>query len=59
MTEMRKAAHPNWQFDGSTIIVRIPMTFARRGCRNLIVAVRRGRPTSGTAERSLRGEASP
>jgi hypothetical protein len=48
MTEMREAAYPDWQFDGSTIIVRIP-----------IVVARRGRPTSGTAERSLRGEACP
>jgi hypothetical protein len=28
----------NWEFDGSTITVRIPMTFARRGGRKVIVA---------------------
>jgi hypothetical protein len=33
-----KSAKPDWQFDGMTITVRIPMTFARRGGRKVIVA---------------------
>ena len=28
----------NWEFDGSTITVRIPMTFKRRGGRKVIIA---------------------
>ena len=35
---MRNGAKPDWRFDGSTITVRIPMTFARRGGRKIIVA---------------------
>jgi hypothetical protein len=34
----RKSAKPDWQFDGTTITVRIPMTFVRRGGRKAIVA---------------------
>ena len=34
----RKANAENWEFDGKTITVRIPMTFARRGGRKVIVA---------------------
>ena len=29
---------PDWRFDGTTITVRIPMTFVRRGGRKVIVA---------------------
>jgi hypothetical protein len=29
---------PDWQFDGMTITVRVPMTFVRRGGRKVIVA---------------------
>jgi hypothetical protein len=32
------SAKPNWQFDGTTITVRIPMAFVRRGGRKVIVA---------------------
>src|SRR5512144_739620 len=28
----------SWEFDGKTITVRIPMTFARRGGRKVIIA---------------------
>ncbi len=42
MTANRKTAKPDWQFDGSTIIVRIPMTFVRRGGRKVIIAPDRG-----------------
>jgi hypothetical protein len=38
MRANRKSAKPDWQFDGTTITVRIPMTFARRGGRKVIVA---------------------
>jgi hypothetical protein len=31
-------AKPDWQFDGTTITVRIPISFARRGSRKVIVA---------------------
>jgi hypothetical protein len=34
----RKVAGKNWEFDGSTITVRIPMTFVRRGGRKVIIA---------------------
>jgi hypothetical protein len=34
----RKSAKPNWQFDGTTISVRIPMTFVHRGGRKVIIA---------------------
>jgi hypothetical protein len=33
----RKANGENWEFDGKTITVRIPMTFARRGGRKVII----------------------
>jgi hypothetical protein len=33
-----KPAKPDWQFDGMTITVRVPMTFVRRGGRKVIVA---------------------
>ena len=38
MREKRTPARPGWQFDGTIITVRIPMTFARRGGRKAIVA---------------------
>ena len=38
MRGSRKANAENWEFDGKTITVRIPMTFARRGGRKVIVA---------------------
>lgn len=38
MTANRTPAKPDWRFDGTTITVRIPMTFARRGGRKAIVA---------------------
>jgi hypothetical protein len=38
MRANRKSAKPDWQFDGMTITVRIPMTFVRRGGRKVIVA---------------------
>jgi hypothetical protein len=38
MRANRKLAKPDWQFDGTTISVRIPMTFVRRGGRKAIVA---------------------
>ncbi len=38
MRANRKPAKPNWQFDGMTINVRVPMTFVRRGGRKVIVA---------------------
>ena len=44
MRANRKAPKPDWQFDGTTITVRIPMTFVRRGSRKVIVA-----PDSGDA----------
>jgi hypothetical protein len=34
----RKVAGKNWEFDGSTITVRIPMTWKRRGGRKVIIA---------------------
>ena len=38
MTANHKSTKPAWQFDGTTITVRIPMTFVRRGGRKAIVA---------------------
>jgi len=38
MTTNRKSTKPAWQFDGTTITLRIPMTFVRRGGRKAIVA---------------------
>ena len=40
----RKANAENWEFDGKTITVHIPMMFARRGGRKVIVA-----PNGGNA----------
>src|SRR5512132_1165877 len=34
----RKVAGNNWEFDGTTITVRIPMTWKRRGGRKVIIA---------------------
>jgi hypothetical protein len=34
----RRVAGDNWEFDGMTITVRVPMTFVRRGGRKVIVA---------------------
>jgi hypothetical protein len=34
----RKAAGKNWEFDGTTITVRIPMTWKRHGGRKVIIA---------------------
>lgn len=38
MTTNRKSKNPDWQFDGTTISVRIPMIFVRRGGRKVIIA---------------------
>jgi hypothetical protein len=38
MKANRNSAKPDWQFDGMTITVRIPMTFVRRGGRKVIIA---------------------
>ena len=38
MRTHRKSANPDWQFDGTTISVRIPMAFVRRGGRKVIIA---------------------
>ncbi len=38
MTTNRKPTKVDWQFDGTTITVRIPMTFMRRGGRKAILA---------------------
>jgi len=38
MKATRKTAGDNWQFDGRTITVRIPMTWKRRGGRKVIIA---------------------
>ena len=38
MKTKRKVAGQNWEFDGSTITVRIPMTWKRRGGRKVIIA---------------------
>jgi hypothetical protein len=38
MTANRRSAKPDWQFDGTTISVRIPMTLVRRGGRKMILA---------------------
>ena len=38
MRDPRKANAENWEFDGKTITVRIPRTFARRGGRKVIIA---------------------
>src|SRR5512144_1566960 len=34
----RKVAGKNWEFDGTTITVRIPTTWKRRGGRKVIIA---------------------
>ena len=38
MKTKRKMVGKNWEFDGSTITVRIPMTWKRRGGRKVIIA---------------------
>ena len=38
MKTKRKVAGKDWEFDGSTITVRIPMTWKRRGGRRVIIA---------------------
>ena len=38
MKTKRKVAGKNWEFDGSTITVRIPMTWKRHGGRKVIIA---------------------
>ena len=38
MKTKRKASGQNWEFDGSSITVRIPMTFKRCGGRKVIIA---------------------
>ena len=38
MRGKRKISGQNWEFDGSTITVRIPMTWKRRGGRKVIIA---------------------
>jgi hypothetical protein len=38
MRARRQANGDNWDFDGKTITVRIPITFVRRGGRKVIIA---------------------
>src|SRR5512134_3071633 len=38
MSAKRKIPGQNWEFDGSTITVRIPMIWKRRGGRKVIIA---------------------
>ena len=38
MKTKRKVAGKDWEFDGSTITVRIPMAWKRRGGRKVIIA---------------------
>ena len=38
MNTKRKVAGENWELDGKTIIVRIPMTWKRHGGRKVIIA---------------------
>ncbi len=38
MKANRRSATPDWRLDGTTITVRIPITFVRRGGRKAIVA---------------------
>jgi hypothetical protein len=38
MKTKRKVSGQNWQFDGTTITVRIPMTWRRHGGRKVIIA---------------------
>ena len=38
MKAKRKVPATNWEFDGTTITVRIPMTWKRRGGRKVIIA---------------------
>jgi hypothetical protein len=38
MKTKRKVAGKDWEFDGSTINVHIPMTWRRHGSRKVIVA---------------------
>ena len=38
MRARRQANGDNWDFDGKTITVRIPITFVRRGGRKIIIA---------------------
>ncbi|MBK8176582.1 MAG: hypothetical protein IPK66_15315 [Rhodospirillales bacterium] len=38
MTFKRTIAGENWEFDGKTVTVRIPMTWKRRGGRKVIIA---------------------
>ena len=38
MRTKRKIAGQNWEFDGQTITVRIPMTWKRHGGRRVIIA---------------------
>jgi hypothetical protein len=38
MKAKRKSAGDNWEFDGSTITVRIPLTWKRHGGRKVIIA---------------------
>ncbi|MGZ9219931.1 MAG: hypothetical protein ACXW5W_23200 [Candidatus Binatia bacterium] len=37
MRAKRKISGPDWDFDGSTFTVRIPMTWKRRGGRKMII----------------------
>jgi hypothetical protein len=38
MSARRKISGPNWEFDGNTITVRIPMAWKHRGRRKVIIA---------------------
>jgi hypothetical protein len=47
----RKVAGNNWDFDGTTITVRIPVAWTRRGGRKVIIAPDGGDAWAPTALR--------